>query len=220
MNILIIGASRGIGYEFCKQYLKDSKNTVYATRRNEKHDHQDLAVRWVNGLDVTSEESWSKVSLELKGLSFDLVIYNAGIFKLETIKELNSASIEEQFYTNTFGAVLAIKALLPNIKEGGKIAFLSSLMGSMADNESGSYYGYRMSKAALNAFGKSLSIDLRPKKIAVALLHPGYVKTDMTSHQGHISPSESVQGLIRVIESLRLDKSGSFYRYDGATLPW
>jgi NAD(P)-dependent dehydrogenase (short-subunit alcohol dehydrogenase family) len=220
MNILIIGASRGIGLEFCKQYLKNPKNKIFATRRKEKAEHKDLALHWLSGLEVANQDSWKEMVKELEAQSLDLIIYNAGIFKLETLKDLNTDSIEEQFYTNTFGAVLAIKHLLPKIKDGGKIAFLTSLMGSIADNDSGSYYGYRMSKAALNAFGKSLSIDLKDRKIAVALLHPGYVKTDMTSHQGHITPTESVSGLIKVVENLSLKDSGTFYRYDGGVLPW
>lgn len=220
MNVLVVGASRGIGLEFCRQLKKNPENKVFATVRHVSAELKKLGVEQITGIDVADKDIWKKLGNTFAPKSLDCLIYNAGIFKLESLNDFNLESIEEQFYTNTLGAVAAIKALLPALREPSKIAFLTSLMGSMADNQSGSYYGYRMSKAALNAFAKSLSIDLRPKKITVTLLHPGYVKTDMTSHLGHIEPELSVNGLLGVIEKLSLKETGKFYRYDGAELPW
>ena len=93
-------------------------------------------------------------------------------------------------------------------------------MGSIADNDSGGRYGYRASKAALNAFGKSLSVDLRPRGIAVAQLHPGYVKTRMVNFGGLISPEEAARGLADRIEALNLDNTGGFWHSNGDELPW
>ena len=93
-------------------------------------------------------------------------------------------------------------------------------MGSIADNDSGGSYGYRMSKAALNAAGASLAIDLRPRGISVAILHPGYVRTEMTGNAGLIDADESVSGLLKRIDELTPDNSGSFWHSNGDVLPW
>jgi NAD(P)-dependent dehydrogenase (short-subunit alcohol dehydrogenase family) len=104
--------------------------------------------------------------------------------------------------------------------QGSKIANITSRMGSIADNDSGGRYGYRASKAALNAFGKSLAVDLKPRGIAVAQLHPGYVKTRMVNFGGLISPEESARGLAERIANLTLENTGSFWHSNGEELPW
>jgi len=106
------------------------------------------------------------------------------------------------------------------LKAGAKIALVTSRMGSIADNDSGGSYGYRMSKAALNAAGVSLARDLQARGIAVAILHPGYVRTDMTGHSGLIDVDEAVNGLLERIDELNLDNSGSFWHRNGELLPW
>jgi NAD(P)-dependent dehydrogenase (short-subunit alcohol dehydrogenase family) len=93
-------------------------------------------------------------------------------------------------------------------------------MGSIADNSSGGYYGYRMSKAALNAAGMSLAQDLRPRGIAVALLHPGYVRTDMTGRHGSVSAEDAARMLLERIDDLNLQTSGGFWHANGERLPW
>ena len=97
---------------------------------------------------------------------------------------MNFGTIGEQLAVNSMGPLMSILGLLPKIKAGGKIGVLTSRMGSITDNTSGGRYGYRMSKAALNAGLKSLAIDLKPKEIAIGILHPGYVRTEMTGGSG------------------------------------
>ena len=97
---------------------------------------------------------------------------------------------------------------------------MTSRMGSISDNTSGGYYGYRISKAALNVAGKSLAEDLRREGIAVALLHPGYVQTDMTGHGGDVTPAQAAAGLVRRVDELNLENSGSFWHANGQRLPW
>jgi NAD(P)-dependent dehydrogenase (short-subunit alcohol dehydrogenase family) len=111
-------------------------------------------------------------------------------------------------------------ALLPRMGKGGKVAIITSRMGSIADNDSGSRYGYRMSKAAVNAAGKSLAMDVKPRGIAVALLHPGFVRTDMTGHNGLVDPPQSAAGLLARIDALTLETTGSFWHMNGEPLPW
>jgi len=112
------------------------------------------------------------------------------------------------------------EALLPNLKAGSKIANITSRMGSIADNDSGGRYGYRASKAAFNAIGRSMAIDLKKSGVAVAQLHPGFVKTRMVNFGGLITPEESVAGLVKRIEALDLENSGSFWHCNGEELPW
>jgi NAD(P)-dependent dehydrogenase (short-subunit alcohol dehydrogenase family) len=121
---------------------------------------------------------------------------------------------------NAYAPLRVTEALLSNLQSGSKIANITSRMGSIADNDSGGRYGYRASKAALNAFGKSLAIDLKPKEIAVAQLHPGYVKTRMVGFGGLIDTAESVGGLVKLIDTLTLENSGLFWHTNGEELPW
>ena len=93
-------------------------------------------------------------------------------------------------------------------------------MGSVADNTSGGMYGYRMSKSAANMLGQSLSVDLKPMGVAVAILHPGYVRTGMTGGRGYIEPEESAEGLIARIQELTVETSGGFWHTNGEDLPW
>ena len=97
---------------------------------------------------------------------------------------------------------------------------ITSRMGSISDNGSGAYYGYRASKAALNAFSKSLAIDLKPKGVAIALLHPGFVQTRMVGFNGDITPAQAASGLAERIEELTLATSGGFWHSNGEALPW
>jgi NAD(P)-dependent dehydrogenase (short-subunit alcohol dehydrogenase family) len=124
------------------------------------------------------------------------------------------------YEVNSLGPLLTTQALVGNLGEGSKVGIITSRMGSIDDNDSGGSYGYRMSKAAVNAAGKSLSIDLKPKGIAVAILHPGWVRTDMTGHNGLIDTDESACGLLDRMEELTLETSGSFWHTNGELLPW
>jgi NAD(P)-dependent dehydrogenase (short-subunit alcohol dehydrogenase family) len=128
--------------------------------------------------------------------------------------------MREQFEVNALGALRAVAGLHTHIVRGGKIALITSRMGSIADNTSGGYYGYRMSKAALNAAGVSLARDMAAQQVAVAILHPGYVRTDMTANSGQIDAAESARGLIARIDELSLAKTGSFWHQNGEALPW
>jgi len=152
----------------------------------------------------------------------DVLIHNAGLLHREGLGTLREhvADIRAQFETNTLAPLLLTEALLPNLRSGSKVVFVTSRMGSVADNSSGGYYGYRMSKGALNVAGKSLSIDLRERGVAVALLHPGFVRTGMTGGAGDIDPATAAAQLIERIDALNLSNSGQFWHAKGEVLPW
>lgn len=219
MNIVITGANRGIGLELTKIYSQEHQ--VYAICRNSDDELKKLGnTHIISNIDVTSSDSIQKLKQELKNKSIDILISNAGVLHQENLGDINFENIEEQFAVNSLGALRVIEALVPNLVEGSKIGIVSSRMGSIADNTSGGYYGYRASKAAVNAIGMSLAIDLANNNIAVALLHPGYVKTRMTGFAGYIGPEEAAKGIHNVMQNLTLEKTGMFWHSDGSTLPW
>ncbi|MFO7812731.1 MAG: SDR family oxidoreductase, partial [Pelovirga sp.] len=174
----------------------------------------------IDGIDVTNAIDVKRLVDKLHGTTIDLLINNAGLLNDEVLGQLDFDSIRLQMEINAYAPLRISEALLPNLVAGSKIALITSRMGSIADNDSGGRYGYRASKAALNAFGKSLAVDLRDRGIAVALLHPGYVKTRMVNFGGLISPEESALGLAQRIAALSLENTGSFWHSNGDELPW
>ncbi|PCK09196.1 MAG: short-chain dehydrogenase [Alteromonadaceae bacterium] len=157
---------------------------------------------------------------EIANQTIDILINNAGILRDESFDSLNYEQIIEQFQVNTLGPIRVVEALFNNLKSGSKIALITSRMGSIDDNDSGGRYGYRMSKCALNAAGKSMAVDFKSKGISVALLHPGFVKTEMVNFGGLITAEESANNLAQRIEELSLENTGTFWHSNGEVLPW
>src|SRR6185369_1921999 len=145
-----------------------------------------LGVRVEAGLDVTSDRALSDLAGRLRGVHVDVLIANAGILRDDALEDVDLGEAREQIEVNALSALRTVKALLPNLAKGSKIGLITSRMGSIADNSSGGYYGYRMSKAALNAAGVSLAHDLKARGIAVVMLHPGPVRTEMTGGHGSL----------------------------------
>lgn len=170
--------------------------------------------------NITGEESIEQLVAALDGQTIDLLINNAGLMQEDVLGSFNFDSLRLQMEINAFAPLRICEALLPNLQAGSKIANITSRMGSIADNDSGGRYGYRASKAAFNALGRSLAIELKEQGIAVAQLHPGFVKTRMVNFGGLITTEESVAGLAERIEALNLENSGSFWHSNGDELPW
>lgn len=217
--ILITGAARGIGYEFARQY-KERGDTVIAVCRKPTDQLSALGVEIISDIDVSVAKDITALSKKLEDRTIDILINNAGIFENETLDAMNFETIQRQFEVNTLGPLRVTHALLSNLHKGSKIGIVSSRMGSVEDNTSGSYYGYRLSKAGVNAVGKSLAMDLEPKSIAVAILHPGFVRTDMTNGNGEINPDQSAKGLIKILDKLNISSTGRFWHTNGSSLPW
>lgn len=215
---VVTGASSGIGLEFCRQ-LKSLGDNVIAVVRKISPELEELGVKVESGIDITSPQNIQELAQKLKGITIDVLINNAGIFLNEELDDMDFGRITKQFEVNALGTLRVTHALLPNLKEGSKIIIITSRMGSIEDNTSGGYYGYRMSKAAVNMIGKSLAIDLKPQKIAVGILHPGLVSTRMTGFSG-ISTKESVQNLLARINELSLKNTGTFWHCNSQILPW
>lgn len=222
-TILIAGANRGIGREFVRQ-LGAGGWAVHATARNTQ-DRVALAdvCERAHLLDIADDNSISAFAEEISDVPFDAILANAGISGDLTlpIEAIDFDEMLRVFNTNTFGPVRLMAALKPNLLAGEKRLALgmSSLMGSISSNDWGTQHCYRASKTALNATWRSLAEEWRPQGIACVLLRPGFVKTDMTNHQG-MDVETSVAGMISVIEELSLSDSGRVIGYDGKDVPW
>ena len=217
---LVTGANRGIGVEYCRQ-LQERGDTVIAVCRSVSKELANLGVQVEADIEITSDSSVAELAKRLNNRRIDVLINNAGILEKTPLENLDFDSIRRQFEVNALGALRVTKALLPNLKKGSKIILMTSRMGSIEDNTSGGRYGYRMSKVALSMAGKSLSHDLKPKGIAVGILHPGLVSTRMTGFtESGITPEQSVKGLLARIDELNLENTGTFWHSNGNVLPW
>ena len=221
-NVLITGANRGIGLELAKLYAARG-DAVTGVCRETSDELEDIADQVISGIDLTEPGAMNAVvtiSEQLLEGPLDILINNAGVFTNETLDDMDFDRIRTQLEINALVPLELTLVLLPLMAEGSKIANITSRMGSIADNGSGAYYGYRASKAALNAFGKSLAMDLKPRGIAVAQLHPGFVQTRMVGFNGDITPAEAAAGLAARIDELNLDNTGGFWHSNGQPLPW
>jgi len=216
---VVTGANRGIGLEFARQ-LKARGATVVAVCRRSSPELDALGVRVESGFDVTEPAAWSRLAERLAHDEIDLLIQNAGMLVGDSLEDLALDKVRAQFELNAIAPLFLTRALAPRLHSGAKVALITSRMGSIGDNGSGGYYGYRMSKAALNAAGVSLAHDLGPRGIAVVMLHPGSVRTGMTGGQGMIDADESVRALLQRIDELRLETTGRFLHHNGDVLPW
>lgn len=220
-STLVLGANRGIGFEIARQ-CKSRGRRVIATYRSNPGELASLDVETHGGIDLADAASLETLTSALKASETTLseVFVVAGVLSRESLDELDFDAIETQFRVNAMGPLRAVAALRPLFAEGCKVGILTSRMGSIADNGSGGMYGYRMSKAAVNAAGVSLARDLKKDGVSVVLLHPGFVRTEMTGGAGHIDADESAKGLIERVDELTLETTGQFRHMNGEELPW
>lgn len=220
-TVLITGAGRGIGLELARQYAADGWRVIATVRRE-----SDALCRLVGDVTIEQLDMGHFGALEafptrLGGAPLDLFIANAGITAAQRIDSAEAAEAWQEVHAvNAVAPTLLAQALLPNVvAAGGKLAAITSQMGSIADS-SGDYVGYRASKAALNAAWRALALDHRQAPVAFVLLHPGWAQTDMGGPNATLRVEESVRGMRRVIDELSARRSGAFLDYRGRPLPW
>lgn len=218
-TVLVTGSNRGIGLELCRLFAKRG-DAVIAVCRTASPALEKLGVRVVPNVDVTDGASVQELARLLEGTRLDVVVNNAGILGHESLGEIDYDAVRRQFEANAVGPLRLTEALIPYLAKGAKVALITSRMGSIADNGSGGMYGYRMSKAALNAAGASLAIDLLPRGISVIILHPGFVRTAMTGNNGNIDPDAAAAQLVARIDESSLATTGRFLHANGEPLPW
>jgi NAD(P)-dependent dehydrogenase (short-subunit alcohol dehydrogenase family) len=217
-TVLITGCNRGIGLELARQ-LHARGDEVIGVCRHASDELRAVGARLVEGIDVSDGASVAKLRGDLGDTPIDVLINNAGILRRDSFGSIDYDTMLEQYEVNTLGPLRVTEALAGNLHDGSKVAIVTSRVGSIEDNGSGGNWGYRASKAAVNMVGVNLMHELRPRGIAVALLHPGLVATDMTGGHG-IPPAESASGLIARIDELSLRNSGTFWHAEGYELPW
>ncbi len=218
-TVVITGANRGIGLELAREYVRRGDEVIGLCRQTTA-ELDGSGARVIEGVDVTQDAGVRSAAKQLKGVNIGILINNSGIFEDDVLGKTDYTAVQRQFEVNALGPLRVTEALLDNLQKGSKIALITSRMGSIADNGSGGYYGYRMSKAALNAAGMSMARDLRSRGIAVAILHPGFVQTRMVDFAGDISAETSAKRLAQRIDELNLKTSGSFRHSNGESLPW
>jgi NAD(P)-dependent dehydrogenase (short-subunit alcohol dehydrogenase family) len=218
-HVVVTGANKGIGLNLCKQYSAKGYR-VTAVVRTPSEELQALDVKIISDIDVSNADDVATLANYLHGDKIDILVNNAGIFHNETLADMDFAAIEKQISVNSIAPIRITHALQQSLGIDAKVAMITSRMGSIADNGSGGYIGYRMSKAALNAASVSLAYELKDKKIAVGLFHPGFVQTQMVNFAGDISPETAAERLIKRIDELNLSNTGGFWHSNGETLPW
>ena len=217
-TILITGANRGIGLELARQFAARGEDVIGVCRRPSA-ELEALHVEVITGVEVTSQDSVQALAETLAQRPIDRLVNNAGILERNALGNLDWASMERQFRVNALAPLRVTEALRSNLVTGSNVFIITSRMGSIDDNTSGGSYGYRMSKAAVNMAGKSLSVDLKDAGIGVFLLHPGWVSTEMTDGTG-IPVQESAAGLIERMDTLDIGQTGTFWHQEGYELPW
>jgi NAD(P)-dependent dehydrogenase (short-subunit alcohol dehydrogenase family) len=219
---LITGAAGGIGRELARQ-LAARGTTVIAVCRKPSAELAQLPVRVEAGIDIATDAGCAALASRVAGVPLDLVIHNAGVLSHESLDALDAdalARIRLQFEVNALAPLRLSALLAPQLASGARLVLITSRMGSITDNASGGYYGYRMSKAALNAAGRSLAHDLAPRGVAVAILHPGFVQTPMTGGRGDVDAATAARNLLARIDELTPATSGRFLHANGSPLPW
>lgn len=223
-TVLITGANRGIGLALAKRFHQAGYEVIGTARKPGKAaELKTLGIR-IEQLDVADSSSVSKLAKRLDGKSVDILINNAGIsgHNARTFAELDIDKLDRVYNINSLGPMRVTQALLPNVTNSERkiVAHISSQMASLELNTMGCCLGYRASKAALNSFNKTLSVEFGEQGLVFVVLHPGSVKTDMNKKAGQITPAVSASGLFDVMSKLEREDNGKFYDFNGKSLPW
>lgn len=224
-NVLITGASRGIGLELTKQFLARGDKVIATYRGQPGKGLDDLAISsnlYLHPLEVTDEKAVNAFAASIAD-HVDILINNAGVIGPEAqgLETLTEKGWLETFAVNTIAPFIVSRAFLPNLRrsERPRIVTVSSMMGSL-NGEGTGMYAYRSSKAAVNKVMQVLAIDLREDGITVCPIHPGWVKTDMGGEGAEITVQESVSGIVKLVDRLSPEMSGQFYTWEGKVHAW
>lgn len=224
-TVLVTGADRGIGRSIAEQ-LHARGDDVIAMCLMDGTELADGGMRVEPNIDVTSDEQVQAMAKRLRadGVTLDWLVNNAGVLGVDQLGSIDYDDVRRQFEINAIGPLRVTEALLDLLAEGSKVSITTSRVGSLGDNSSGGMYAYRMSKAAANMAGLNLHHDLHHKGIAVLMLHPGMVATDLTKDYpgdfAYIQPDDAAAGIIRNLDQLTMDTAGRFRHSNGDYLPW
>jgi NAD(P)-dependent dehydrogenase (short-subunit alcohol dehydrogenase family) len=220
---LVTGANRGIGLELARQ-LSARGDRVIATARKPvtARPLANLDVH-IQKLDVADPRSVAELGQRLEGVPIDVLLHNAGIGTAgPRIDRVDPDDVAQAFRVNALGPLRVTQALLPGLRAGRRktIVGITSGLGSISENTSGSWSAYRISKAALNQLFRTLAAELRTQGFICALISPGWVQTDMGGSGATLTPRESVAAMLRVLDSLAPDDNGQFFDHRGRRVAW
>lgn len=219
-TILITGANKGIGLEIVKQHIGRGDDVI-AVCRKPSDALSETGAKIISGVEFLDKNFETVLLEQLQVSTIDRVVANAGIRGFDNFEDFDADAIREQFEVNAVAPLRLLKAIDHLLPNKAKIVLISTRVASHEDNAGGGEYGYRMSKSALNMAGINLSISLREREIAVFMLHPGYVRTDLTLGEGLINADDSAVNLVRIADKLELKDSGTFWHsIEGNELPW
>ena len=228
---LVTGANRGLGLEFVRQLLARGERVVATAR----HPGKASALNQLTGeypgrlhvlpLDVANAKSRDELARELPLVlgedRLGLLVNNAGVLHSgERWGHLQEAILEDSLRTNAIGPLLLVQALAPLLEEGATVANISTMMSSLATRTEFRSPSYSISKAAQNMATVQLSFALEPRGIKVVALCPGWVQTDMGGASAQVTPAQSVQGLLGVLDGLTAEDSGRFIDWQGTSMAW
>ncbi|MFT4672955.1 MAG: NAD(P)-dependent dehydrogenase (short-subunit alcohol dehydrogenase family) [Pseudohongiellaceae bacterium] len=223
-TILITGANRGIGLALSEKFSTTGYNVIATARKPDKAIKlKNLGVQ-LEALDISSQESVDALAAKLADQSIDILLNNAGMggHSTRNFTDLDINKLSRVLNVNSLGALRVTQGLLANLMQGNRrvVASISSRMGSIEGNSRGCCYGYRASKTALNSFNKSLAAEFKPDGFTFTVLHPGWVKTAMTSGAATYTTEQSAEHLYKVIDGLSTADNGKFYDLFGKEIPW
>ncbi len=225
LQILVVGADRGIANAACKLLAKRGERVIAACM-GAAEEFTEGGIDTIGGIDVTSEASATKLTkaLDQRKAKLDWVLHVAGVLGLDELGQIDYGDMRRQFEINTLGPLRVAEACLPFLSDGSKLGIVTSRVGSLGDNSSGGMYAYRVSKAGANMVALNLHHDLSKRGIAVVALHPGMVATDLTKdypgNHAYIQPADAAAGLIARMDELDLSNSGQFRHAKGDRLIW
>lgn len=222
MQVLVIGASRGLGLEFVRQY-RGGGDRVVATARSDEGLARLRALgceAWP--LDLLDAASVAGLGWRLDGERFDAVILNAGIYgpRTQGLETPTQNDFDAVMRTNVLGPMRVLPQLETALASGAKLMVLSSMMGSIGQRSSSTGWLYRASKAALNSVLRDAALSLGPRGITCVAVHPGWVRTDMGGPNASLAPEDSVAGLRKLLARLTPDDNGHFLNHDGTPIAW
>lgn len=220
-TILITGTNRGLGLELARQYAAEGWRVIGTVRDPLSGRAASDAGAEVYVADVSDPNSITRLKNALGDVGLDIVLNNAGIYgEQQSFGAVDPDAFLKTIRTNTLGPLKMAEAFAGNLVGRRIIASVSSMMGSIAENTTGNWYGYRASKAALNMVMKGLSLDLKEQGVTAIALSPGWVRTDMGGPNAPLDPPAAVSGMREVLAKVTLNDSGKFFHFDGRELPW
>lgn len=220
-TVLIIGASRGIGQQLARQYLQQGWSVIATARKPEDCAALSELGAQAHQFDVTDVEACAGLGWKLDDERLDVAILNAGVYGPRTEGFPTQADFDNVMHTNVLAAMRLLPIIAPLlVASKGRLAVLSSRMGSLSEREASGGSLYRASKAALNSVLIDTALQFGPQGVSCIAFHPGWVRTDMGGAGADLDPADSAAGIRNTIATAQHGARAQYLNYDGKTIGW